>query len=29
MEEKLCVLAKTYPTVSKKYESLVCVGGFY
>lgn len=28
IKEKLCVLAKTYPTVSKKYEHLVCVGGF-
>ncbi len=28
MKEKLCVLAKTYPNVSKKYYHLVCVGGF-
>ena len=28
MEEKICVLAKAYPNVSKKYEHLVCVGGF-
>ena len=27
MKEKLLVLAKTYPIVSKKYEHLVCVGG--
>ena len=27
MEEKLLVLAKASPVVSKKYESLVCIGG--
>ena len=28
MKEKICVLVKTYPNVSKKYDHLVCVGGF-
>lgn len=27
LKEKCLVLAKTYPAISQKYASLVCVGG--